>query len=144
MKTKASKKRSYELAWRYESRVATQHLGSQKYSTSSRAIGELVANALDADAALIDIEIIENALGGTEKIVITDNGKGISPEELRERFVVVGVEPSGEGEGTRLGRLGVGRLAVHRIGSVSMWTTTAGQVRSAFTLRTDDRGRAES
>ena len=138
MKTKTSKKRSYELAWRYESRVATQHLGSQKYSTSSRAIGELVANALDADATLIDIEIVENALGGTEKVVITDDGKGMSPEQLRERFVVVGVEPTGEGEGTRLGRLGVGRLAVHRIGSVSIWTTTAGQLRSAFTLRTDN------
>ena len=138
MKTKASKKRSYELAWRYESRVATQHLGSRKYSTSSRAIGELVANALDAHATLIDIELVENALGGTEKVVITDNGKGMSPAELRGRFVVVGVEPTGEGEGTRLGRLGVGRLAVHRIGNVSTWTTTAGQVRSAFTLRTDD------
>lgn len=141
VKTKAPKQRSYQLAWRYESRVATQHLGSQKYSTSSRAIGELVANALDADATLIDIEIIENALGSTEKVVITDNGKGISPGELRERFVVVGVEPAGEAEGTRLGRLGVGRLAVHRIGSLSTWTTTAGQVRSAFTLRTNDRGR---
>ena len=141
MKTKASKKRSYELAWHYESRVATQHLGSQKYSTSGRAIGELVANALDADATIIDIEIIENALGGTERVVITDNGKGISPEELPERFVVDGVEPMGEGEGTRLGRLGVGRLAVHRIGSVSTWTTTAGQVRSAFTLRPDNSKR---
>jgi hypothetical protein len=50
----------------------------------------------------------------------------------------VGVEPTGEGEGTRLGWLVVGRLAVHRIGSVSTWTTTAGQVRSAFTLRTNN------
>lgn len=143
VKTKPSRKRSYELAWRYENRVATQHLGSQKYSTSGRAIGELVANALDAegDATLIDIEIVENALGGTEKVVITDNGKGISPEEIRERFVVVGVQPTGEGDGTRLGRLGVGRLAVHRIGSVSTWATTAGQVRSVFTLRTDNSKR---
>ncbi len=137
----AATKRSYEVAWRYESRVATQHLGSQKYSTSSRAVGELVANAFDAGATLIDIEIVENALGGTEKVVITDNGRGISPEEIRERFVVVGVQPAGEGDGTRLGRLGVGRLAVHRIGSVSTWTTTAGTVRSIFTLRTDGSGK---
>jgi hypothetical protein len=75
VKTKASKKRSYELAWRYESRIATEHLGRQKYSTSSRAIGELIANALDAEATLIDIEIVENPLGGTEKMAITEPGK---------------------------------------------------------------------
>src|SRR5674476_1599222 len=73
-------RRSYELTWRYESRVATQHLGSQKYSTSTRAIGELVANSLDAGASIIDIELVENDLGGVEKVVIADNGCGISPD----------------------------------------------------------------
>ena len=58
VKTKAPKKRSYELPWRFESRVATEHLGRQEYSTSSRAMGELIANALDAGARLIDIEIV--------------------------------------------------------------------------------------
>jgi hypothetical protein len=28
-------------------------------------------NALDEDSTLIDIEIVENALGGTEKVAIT-------------------------------------------------------------------------
>jgi DNA mismatch repair ATPase MutL len=95
---------------------------------------------------LIDIELVENALGGTEKLTITDNGRGISPEEIQERFVDVGVAPASGGEGTRLGRLGVGRLAVHRIGSLSTWTTVAERssgeaVRSIFTLRTDGNKR---
>src|ERR1035441_5280087 len=144
--TKPPQQRSYELAWRYEPRVATQLLGSQKYTTTSRAIGELVANALDAGATLIDIDLEENALGGAEKLTITDNGRGISPEESRERFVDVGVAPASGGESTRLGRLGVGRLAVHRIGTLSTWTTVAARssleaVRSIFTLRTDGNGR---
>ncbi|MGB3721478.1 MAG: DNA mismatch repair endonuclease MutL [Pacificimonas sp.] len=44
------------------------------------AVKELVENALDAGATRIDIELAE---GGTERIAITDNGKGMSPEELR-------------------------------------------------------------
>lgn len=146
MTNKPPQQRSYELSWRYEPRVATQLLGSQKYTTSSRALGELVANALDAGAMLIDIDLVENALGGAEKLTITDNGRGMSPEEIQERFVDVGVAPASGGESTRLGRLGVGRLAVHRIGSLSTWTTAAERssgevVRSIFTLRTDGNKR---
>jgi len=132
--------RSYKLPWTYEDRVATQHLGSHKYSTSTRAIGELVANAFDAQASLVDIELVENQLGGIDKVVILDNGSGISPIDLKKRFVVVGVEPSAAADSGRLGRLGVGRLAVHRIGSLSKWTTVARfdgkSVRSTFTLQT--------
>ena len=134
--------RTYKLPWKYEERVATQHLGSQKYSTSTRAIGELVANALDAEASLIDIDLIDNPLGGTEKVSVMDNGRGISPTELKTRFMVVGVVPSTTSDSGRLGRLGVGRLAVHRIGTLSKWTTVARvggtTVRSTFTLRTDE------
>ena len=146
-KQPTSAPRSYKLAWSYEDRVATQHLGSHKYSTSTRAIGELVANALDANASLVDVELIENPLGGIEKVAILDNGCGITPADLKKRFVVVGVEPSLSSDSARLGRLGVGRLAVHRIGTLSKWTTTAkvdGKcIQSTFTLRTDEGRKLE-
>ena len=38
----------YEIPWRYDERLAPEHLGSQKYSSSSRALGELVANGFDS------------------------------------------------------------------------------------------------
>ncbi|MBV7255396.1 DNA mismatch repair endonuclease MutL [Pacificimonas sp. WHA3] len=44
------------------------------------AVKELVENALDAGATRIDIDLIE---GGTQRIAVTDNGKGMSPEEVR-------------------------------------------------------------
>lgn len=124
-------------------RVATEHLGSQKYSTSTKAIRELVANALDAGATVVKIEIQENKLGGTECVTVSDNGKGISPGELRDRFVVVGVEPSNQRDpATSLGRFGVGRLAVYRIGTLSNWTTVSQskdgrRLRSSFTLSSE-------
>lgn len=139
--------RTYKLSWSYEDRVATQHLGSHKYTTSTRAIGELVANAFDAEASLVDIELVENLLGGIEKVVILDNGLGISPLDLKRRFVIVGVAPSTAPDSARLGRLGVGRLAVHRIGTLSKWTTTAkvGEktIQSRFTLRTNEGRKLE-
>ncbi len=101
---------SYELSWRFEQRVAFEHLGSQKYSTSTRALGELVSNALDAGADRIEIEIKRNDLKGIESISITDNGSGISRAQLEDRFVVVGVKPPAgeEQETTHFGRFGVG------------------------------------
>lgn len=140
MEKSASARRSYELQWQFEPRLATDHLGSQKYSTSSRALGELVANALDAGASRIEMAITHNALGGVESLLVKDSGQGMGPEELASRFVIVGVAPSSKADSsTRLGRFGVGRLAVHRIGSLSDWVTVAEQpdmvrIRSRFQL----------
>jgi len=58
---------SYELTWRFEQRVAFEHLGSQKYSTSARALGELISNAFDASAHRIEIGIERNALKGSSQ-----------------------------------------------------------------------------
>jgi hypothetical protein len=138
----AAPKTSYELKWEFSERLTTEHLGCQKYSTSTKAVRELVANSLDADATLITIKIVENSLGDVDSLIINDNGRGISPTILNERFRVVGVDPIPlPSLGTRLGRFGVGRLAVHRIGSLSKWSTVSnteksGSVRCVFTLGT--------
>ena len=94
---------------------------------------------------LRDIELSENELGGTDKLSIRDNGSGMSPADLKSRFVVVGVKPASAVDGKCLGRFGVGRLAVHRIGTLSKWTTVAAvggkKIRSTFTLRTQENKR---
>ena len=137
--------RSYELPWTFCDRVATEHFGSQKYSTSVKAIRELVANSLDADATEVRIELNENEGGGLDSVQIWDNGKGISPQVLEERFVVVGVQPEREeGQIARLGRFGVGRLAVHRIGTTSEWVSVSQRrdgkrVQVSFTLTAEPR-----
>jgi hypothetical protein len=135
---------TYELTWRFEPRVVAEHLGRSKYSASSTALGELISNALDAGATRVDIETTGNALGGLTEIEVSDNGRGMTHDDLEGRFAVVGVSPSASGGATRLGRFGVGRFAVHRLGGISEWRTVAThkegrRVESTFTLRSEDR-----
>jgi hypothetical protein len=134
-----SKHKTYELTWEFNPRLITNHLGRNKYSSTVKALRELVANSFDAKATMVNIDIVSNELGEPSSIVVRDNGHGISPEILKTRFREVAADVTEDGfSGTRLGKFGVGRLAVHRIGSVSKWTTVAGinahRVRSTFEL----------
>jgi hypothetical protein len=146
--TTKSESRSYKLDLQFEPRIAAEHLGSHKYSKNTRALGELVANALDAGANLVEIGIQENELLRTKSIFVKDDGKGISPSVLKERFVIVGVDPGRRQDPTLFARFGVGRLAVFRIGSLSRWTTVSrgsdGRcTKLMFSLRSDDPTKLE-
>ena len=68
-----------------------KHLGVRMYSTLPPVIGELVANAWDANATIVEITIPETRINEqTSEIVIADNGAGMSDEEVRERYLIVG------------------------------------------------------
>ena len=116
--------KTYELEWKYNPRLVTNHLGRSKYASTVKALRELVANAFDARAAKVTISLHANELGEVLSLSVRDNGHGISPEVLRTRFTEVAVESSNS-DPSRLGRFGVGRLAVHRIGALSKWITTS-------------------
>src|SRR6202171_2884053 len=45
-----------------------------------RAISEFVWNSLDADATEVSVDLVRNALGGLNSIIIRDNGTGITSE----------------------------------------------------------------
>ncbi|MEQ1858429.1 MAG: ATP-binding protein [Chthoniobacteraceae bacterium] len=129
---------TYELEWKYNPRLVTNHLGRSKYSSTVKALRELVANAFDAHATKVTVLLHSSELGEVLSITVQDNGHGISPEILRTRFMEVAVETSNS-DPSRLGRFGVGRLAVHRIGAFSKWTTTSDgsngdKVRCTFTI----------
>lgn len=115
--------RSYKLDWSFEKRLATEQLGKFKYTTATKALGELVANAFDAQASTVDITVKENKLGGIESITIEDDGYGISPDVLKRRFMSVGVEPNGNA--AQFAKFGIGRFAVHRIGDKSHWKSVS-------------------
>lgn len=52
------------------------------YKSTSAAVAELIDNAFEADATLVQIEIVDDPAGG-KRLTITDNGHGMTQHTLR-------------------------------------------------------------
>src|SRR5262249_20291975 len=92
---------------------------------------ELAWNAFDEDAAMVDIRIETNELGGIEQIVVEDDGNGMTMERASSSFAAVGdswkLMPGTLSRGKRPvhGRHGRGRYAAFGLGYSVQWTSTA-------------------
>lgn len=64
-----------------------EHLGIKMYSRLPNALAELVANAFDADAKVVNIHFFDET---EKKIIVQDNGLGMSFEEINDKFLVIG------------------------------------------------------
>src|SRR5258705_1863821 len=93
------------------------HLGIGLYSNIPAVLSEVVANAWDADASAVDIDI--NPTAGV--IVVKDDGWGMTEAEINARFLKVGYRkradktakiPKGR---LPMGRKGIGKLALFSI-----------------------------
>lgn len=102
-----------------------KHLGLQMYSTLPPVIGELVANAWDANATKIEITIPETPIDEhTSEIVIADDGMGMSDEDIRKKYLIAGRDRR-EKEGSDrtpaplerkiMGRKGIGKFSAFGI-----------------------------
>jgi hypothetical protein len=58
--------------------------------TVDKALEELIWNAIDAEATLIEVVLDRNELDGTERLVIKDNGHGISTDDAETIFKSIG------------------------------------------------------
>ncbi|MCS1408509.1 MAG: DNA mismatch repair protein MutL [Verrucomicrobia subdivision 3 bacterium] len=93
-----------------------EHLGVQMYSTLPPVIAELVANAYDADASSVKISLEDK---GKKRIIIEDNGHGMSFEDLEAKFLKIGRnrreknnnQYSESGERKVIGKKGIGKLS---------------------------------
>lgn len=105
--------------------IATiKHLGLQMYATLPPVIGELVANAWDANATEVNITIPETPIDDSSEIVIQDNGIGMSDSDLRKKYLIVGRDRR-ESEGADktpaprrrpiMGRKGIGKFSAFGI-----------------------------
>ncbi|NBD24121.1 ATP-binding protein [Paenibacillus glycinis] len=96
-----------------------------------QAIAEYIWNGFDAKATIVEIKAERNALGGLERLMISDNGEGIDRTVLERKFT-----PFYESEkqidaanrvrmsSTMHGKNGIGRLTFHSFCSRATWTTT--------------------
>jgi len=68
-----------------------KHPGLQMYSTLPPVIGELIANAWDANATRVEITIPETPIDEhRSEITIADDGIGMSDGDIRQKYVIVG------------------------------------------------------
>lgn len=96
--------------------AAVEHLGLNLYSNTAAALTELIANAWDADATEVRITINDDQT----QIIITDDGHGMSVDDLNNKFLKVAYKrridqarsPNGR---PVMGRKGIGKLALFSI-----------------------------
>ena len=95
------------------------HLGVKLYSTIPPMLAELVSNAWDADAHNVWIRVSNE----DKKIEVTDDGVGMSFDELNDKFLKVGrnrrieLNEDTTADGRKvLGKKGLGKLSMFGIG----------------------------
>lgn len=126
-----------KLHFQVDSRLAT--LLSQEYSSTEKALKELVDNAWDADAEQVSITLPEPM--SDEPIIIMDDGTGMTAQELSSQYLKIASDRRvRRGERTagkhRLikGRKGVGKFAGLMAASVMTLATRARGSEVSFTL----------
>ncbi|WP_177191523.1 TIGR02391 family protein [Nocardioides luteus] len=108
-----------------------EHLGFKMYSRLPNAVAELVANSYDADATHVEV-VVDTS--GKQSVRVTDDGHGMSPQDLADKYLRIGrnrrAEDMGYSESGKrrvAGRKGLGKLALFGIGTkITIRTKRAG------------------
>ena len=118
------------------------HLGINLYSNIPAVLAEAVANAWDADAETVRIDI--DAGGST--VVIEDDGHGMSDNDINEKYLRVGRNRREAGREARtpkhrrpvMGRKGIGKLSLFSIADTIEVQSVTNGTRSGFTMSLPD------
>ncbi len=104
-----------------------RRLGEELNPSPDKGILELVKNSYDADAKTCKVELI-NTDKPKGTIVVTDDGDGMTVDDIENGWLVLGRSVKSKSRLTRLGRIpagskGLGRLAALRMGSQALLCT---------------------
>ncbi|WP_330182415.1 ATP-binding protein [Nocardia sp. NBC_01503] len=114
------------------SRLAIDKLGIRLYDRVSAVLAELIANSYDADATEVQVSLpwgvtlagtVRSADEPAYRIVVSDNGHGMTTEEINRHYLMVGsdrrirtgTDLSRERGRPVMGRKGIGKLAAFGI-----------------------------
>ena len=99
---------------------ALNHLGLNLYSNVPAVLSELIANAWDADAGNVHLNIYRD--NEDIKIVVRDDGCGMDQRDLNDKFLTVGYQRRKDLHGDItpnqrrvMGRKGIGKLSIFSI-----------------------------
>ena len=107
------------------------HMGLYLYSNTPAVVAEVIANAWDADATEVDVDLDPSAM----TITIRDNGIGMDLADINDKFLYVGYRKRGDGRpfatprGRQpMGRKGIGKLSLFAIANrTAVYTRKAGE-----------------
>ncbi|PTU53386.1 histidine kinase [Pseudomonas plecoglossicida] len=109
-----------EVHFRFSPNILVR-LGEELNQGTDQSILELIKNSYDADATICTVELknTEN-VGGS--ITVTDDGNGMSAQNIKDSWLVLGKSSKSHLQTTDLGRTpsgskGLGRLAALRLGT---------------------------
>ncbi|MFA1261038.1 ATP-binding protein [Xanthomonas axonopodis pv. fascicularis] len=117
------------------------HLGIGLYSSTPAVVTEIIANAWDADAKTVTIEI------AADRITVSDDGHGMGASELQNRFLRVGYARRDQGKGNAsdtlgrkvMGRKGIGKLAMFSLADkIEVWSKKDGDDPVAVLISVDN------
>lgn len=122
------------------------------YGGAVPALSELIANAWDADSTRVDITVPFGVTlnDPTQSITVADNGRGMSWEDVRDQYLVIGRDRRAVGGSKTLGgrnvlgRKGIGKLAGFGIARVVEVRTVHNDWLTHFVMNFDDMTRAGS
>ncbi len=113
---------------------ALNHLGINLYSNVPAVLSELIANAWDADANKVHLDIHRDV--DNTHIIVRDDGCGMDENDLNDNFLTVGYQRRKTQENDRtsslsrkvMGRKGIGKLSAFSISEhVQIYTQKNGQ-----------------
>ena len=98
---------------------ALGYWGSQSISSDTSAVFELVKNAKDADASYVEISF-ESADNGDGRIIVRDDGHGMTREKIDTVWMVAGTDDRSRNRRSKAGRavlgeMGIGRFSCERL-----------------------------
>lgn len=121
-----------------------EHLGVKMYSTLPPALAELISNAYDADADLVEV-IFHEKNNSPDSITVKDNGYGMTSEDIQSKFLIIGRNrrsDEGDKPSPKYGRLptgkkGLGKLALFGLAKKVEFDTCKEGKRNRFKLDWD-------
>lgn len=123
------------LEMRYDPKVINL-LGIQLYHQFPAVLNELLTNSYDAKASEVEIVLDKQ----NKKFTISDNGDGMSFDDLRDKYLVIGrnrrndKDNSTSPERAVTGKKGVGKLAPFGIANIITVITTKDKVTNGYKL----------
>ncbi len=126
------------------------HLGLRMYSTLPPALAEIISNSYDADAENVTVSLLEDC-GTPKEIKIEDDGIGLSFDEIKTKFLVIGRnrrfdgdQPSTKYNRLPTGKKGLGKLALFGLAKTITILTRQNSKLNEFVLDWDELMKAEN